>query len=314
MKIGLIDVDGHNFPNLVLMKLSAWHKAQGDSVELILPMDRYDRVYMSKVFDFTPDYNFQIQADEVIKGGTGYDIKAKLPDEIESMCPDYSLYNTKDTAYGFCTRGCPRNCDFCSVTQKEGSVSKQVSELSGFWRGQKLIKLMDPNLLACKDRMYLLDELIKCKAKIDITQGFDVRLMTDDIADKINRMKLQILHFAWDNYEFKTYGMLKKMRPLLDYDVRKLKVYVLTNFNTTWEQDLERIYKLKELGYHPYVMIYDKYSFIDNNGRLKPMDELLKNHTIEQVEHFVKVRQAQRWTNPYIWFSGNAERFEDYIA
>ena len=107
MKIGLIDVDGHNYPNLPLMKLSAWHKKQGDSVEWYQPMfsGHMDRVYMSKVFSFTPDYEYPIDADEVIRGGTGYAIKLvngkeiydkekdmPLSYEIEHIYPDYDLY------------------------------------------------------------------------------------------------------------------------------------------------------------------------------------------------------------------------------
>ena len=117
MKVGLIDVDGHNFPNLPLMKLSAWHKRQGDSVEWYEPLfsGHLDRVYMSKVFTFTPDYPYYVNADEVIKGGTGYfypDGGKPLEPEIEHIYPDYGLYGITETAYGFLTRGCPRGCDF----------------------------------------------------------------------------------------------------------------------------------------------------------------------------------------------------------
>ena len=115
MKIGLIDVDGHNFPNLPLMKLSAWHKANGDHVEWYSPMfsGHCDRVYMSKVFTFTPDYEYFVDADQVIKGGTGYHYPhggLPLPYEVEHIYPDYSIYGITDTAYGFLTRGCPRGC------------------------------------------------------------------------------------------------------------------------------------------------------------------------------------------------------------
>ena len=136
MKIGLIDVDGHNYPNLSLMKLSAYHKAKGDSVEWYQPMfsGHMDIVYMSKVFSFTPDYEYFIDADKIVKGGTGYAIslvngkevydKSKdvpLSDEIEHIYPDYSIYpECGDTAYGFLTRGCPRGCSFCHVAPKEG--------------------------------------------------------------------------------------------------------------------------------------------------------------------------------------------------
>ena len=287
MKIGLIDVDSHNFPNLPLMKLSTYHKKQGDTVEWCNALDTYDVVYQSKIFDFTPDFEFCLRADEVIKGGTGYDLENKLSDEVEHCCPDYSLYSTFNEAYGFLTRGCPRGCPFCIVAEKEGKRSVQVADLGEFYKGQKQIKLLDPNLLANKDREYLLDELNSTKAYIDFTQGLDIRMMTDSIADKLNRMKIKMIHFAWDNYEFETYEKLKYFRDLLQYDMRKLRVYVLTNFDTTHEQDLERIYKLRELDYDPYVMIYDK------------------DHAPKQT------RYLQRWVNNKRIFR-LTERFEEY--
>lgn len=260
MKIGLIDVDGHNFPNLPLMKISAHHKAQGDDVEWCIPLLHYDVIYKSKVFDdtYTKDVYDVLDADKIIKGGTGYDLHNKLPDEIEHIYPDYSLYGITDKAYGFLTRGCPRGCPFCIVAEKEGKASKQVAELNEFWRGQKNIKLLDPNITASKECEKLFDDLIESKAKIDFTQGLDARVITDKAVWQINHMKVDILHFAWDNYEMKTYEKLKRIRPLLKMNHRKLAVYVLTNFNTTHEQDLERVMKLKELDYDPYVMIYDK--------------------------------------------------------
>jgi hypothetical protein len=94
MRIGLIDVDSHKFPNLALMKISAYHKAKGDSVEWCFPLDHYDIVYQSKVFDdtYSPDIDWIPMADKVIKGGTGYGLGDKLPDEIEHIYPDYSIY------------------------------------------------------------------------------------------------------------------------------------------------------------------------------------------------------------------------------
>lgn len=260
MKVGLIDVDSHNFPNLALMKLSAYHKSRGDQVEMWNGLLHYDRVYQSKVFDdtYSKPFEWVINADEVIKGGTGYNITSVLPDEIEHIYPDYSLYGIRDVAYGFLTRGCPRHCPFCIVGDKEGLISHRVADLDEFWRGQKSIVLLDPNITASRECEKLFDDLIKTKAKIEFSQGIDVRMLTDKGADQLNRMRVDMVHFAWDNYEFKTYEKLKAIRPLLKYDHRRLTVYVLTNFNTTHEQDLERIYKLKELEYSPYVMIYDK--------------------------------------------------------
>ena len=177
MKVGLIDVDGHNFPNIPLMKLSAYHKQKGDSVEWYQPLfsGHMDIVYMSKVFSFTPDYEYFIDAEKIVKGGTGYAIKlvdgkekydkaidTPLPKKIEHIYPDYSIYPdlTKDTAYGFLTRGCPRGCDFCHVAPKEGRCSVKVADLSEFWKGQKKIVLCDPNILGCPEHMELLQQLM----------------------------------------------------------------------------------------------------------------------------------------------------------
>lgn len=259
MNVGLIDVDSHNFPNLALMKLSAYHKVRGDNVEFWNGLKHYDRVYQSKVFSelYSPDNDFVIMADEIIKGGTGYDLKNKLPDEIEHVYPDYSLYNIAGRAYGFLTRGCPRGCPFCIVKAKEGNV-RTVADLSEFWRGEKEIVLMDSNITASKDCERLFAELIRSKALINFEGGLDVRLLTDKGAAQLNEMRVSMIHFAWDNYEFDTYEKLKKVRPLINKKSRELRVYVLTNFNTTHEQDLERVYKLVELDYDPYIMIYNK--------------------------------------------------------
>ena len=290
MKIGLVDVDSHNFPNLCLMKLSAWHKERGDDVEFAIPLLPYDRIYMARVFDdtYTNDDLTAYQCDDIRKGGTGYGLNNVLPDEVEHMYPDYSLYGIRDTAYGFLTRGCPRGCNFCIVGRKEGRCSRKVADLSEFWNGQKKIKLLDPNIIACQQWKELLQQLIDSKAKVDFTQGVDIRLMTEEKAEMLTKIDLEMIHFAWDNYpdEF-CYQQLKRFRPCLNLDKRKLGVYVLTNFNTTIEQDLDRIYRLRELDYTPYLMIYNKPS---------APKELLR---------------MQRWVNnKIIWRS--VERFENF--
>lgn len=287
MKIGLIDVDGHNFPNLALMKISSYHKSLGDEVEWFFGFNEYDKVYMSKVFTFTEDFHQIINAREIIKGGTGYDLNNKLPVDIENIYPDYELYGIKNTAYGFLTRGCPRGCKFCIVKDKEGLCSNKVADLRCFWNGQKEIKLLDPNLLACKESKELLQQLIGSEALIDFTQGLDIRLMDQEKAKMINKLNVKMLHFAWDNYEFKTYEKLKEIRPLLRFRSREIRVYVLTNFNTSLEQDLERIFKLRELDYDPYVMIYEKWK--------APRE----------------IKRLQRWVNNKFIFR-SCEKFEDY--
>lgn len=289
MNIGLIDVDKTNFPNLALMKLSAYHKRRHDRVEWWNGLLHYDRVYMAKVFTdtYSKGMPYCINADEVLRGGSGYDLKNTLPDEIEHIYPDYDLYHITDKAYGFLTRGCPRHCPFCIVSEKEGTRSHQVAELSEFWRGQDKIILLDPNITASPECEKLFDELISTKAQIEFNQGIDARLLTDKGAEQLNNMRLKMLHFAWDNYEFKTYEKLKELRAKLKYDSRALRVYVLTNFNTSFEQDLERVRKLRELDFDPYVMIYEKPT---------APHELIR---------------LQRWVNnKFIWRA--VENWEDY--
>lgn len=259
MKIGLVDVDGHRFPNLALMKISAWHKNYGDTFEWAGSLEHYDVVYMAKVFTFTPDDIQSYQADEIVKGGTGYDLISKLPNEIESCYPDYNLYGIEDTAYGYLSRGCPRKCQFCIVAEKEGMRAHKVANLSQFWSGQKYIKLLDPNLLACPDWENLLGQLAGSGAWVDFTQGLDIRLMTDKKAAVINNVKYSMLHFAWDDpHDMVTYDKLIKYKDVWKGDFRRRRVYVLTNFNSSHSGDLFRVYALRELGYDPYIMIYDK--------------------------------------------------------
>lgn len=262
MRIGLVDVDGHNFPNLCLMKLSAYHKAKGDEVEFAIPLLPYDRIYMARVFDdtYTHDDLTAYQCTDVRKGGTGYGLDNTLPDEIEHIMPDYSLYGITDTAYGFLTRGCPRHCPFCIVGDKEGLVSRKVADLSEFWNGQKNIILCDPNLLACKDRINLLKQLADSKVTVEINQGFDARLLDDEVIDAMNEIKLNMVHFAWDNPKDKVVP-----QKLLQFAKKsKLKsdsaktVYCLTNYWSTHEEDLYRVEWLKSNGFLPYIMIFNK--------------------------------------------------------
>lgn len=289
-KIGIIDVDSHNFPNLALMKISAYEKSKGNHVEMLNQFEYYDKVYQAKIFDetYSKDYEYEPMCDELIKGGTGYKIGGVLPYEVEHICPDYELYGIKDNAIGFLTRGCPRHCAFCIVGDKEGLKSEKVADLGEFWSDQKEITIMDSNLTACEDFNELVQQLIDSKRKVNFLQGLDIRFMTEEKANLIGQVKTKMIHFAWDNYEFKTYEKLKKFRPYFSQDFRKLRVYVLTNFNTTMEQNLERIYKLKEIGYDPFVMIYDK----PNAPK--------------------EIRKLQRWVNNKFIFR-TCDTFDEYM-
>lgn len=275
MNIGLIDVDGHHFPNLALMRISAYHKRGGDKVEWWRPDAHYDAVYMSKIFSDTystpkplPD-----NADEVITGGTGYcitlgedgrehfdrDSNVLLKPEVEAMSPDYSIYPQYPFAVSMTSRGCPRGCPFCHVAAKEGSCSRKVADVSEFWTGQKEIVCLDPNITACPDKRELFRQYRETGARIDFSQGLDIRLLDDDDIDDLNRMKLKLLHFAWDNPRedlteyFRRFTARFRLK-----DHRRKIVYVLCNFNSSLDEDLWRIYTLRDLGYDPFVMLYNK--------------------------------------------------------
>ena len=226
------------------------------------PLEHYDIVYKSKVFTdtYSKDAFVVDNADQVILGGTGYDTQNALPDEVEHIYPDYTLYpQFSETAYGFLTRGCPRNCGFCIDSEKEGRRSVHVADLSEFWRGQREIKLMDANMLACRDHERLIEQLAESRAMVDFTQGLDIRLINPDNAALPNKVRTKAVHFAWDNpnddltEHFRRYASLTKIK-----DSRRKRVYVLTNYNSTHEQDLYRIYTLREMGYDPYVMVYER--------------------------------------------------------
>lgn len=299
MKIGLIDVDSHNFPNLCVMKISAWHKAKGDTVEWCNPLLHYDKIYMSRVFDdnYTDDFLTALNADEIIKGGTGYGLENKLHYEIEHIYPDYSLYPTltQNTAYGFLTRGCPNQCPFCIVSQKEGGKAVKVADLSEFWRGQKIIKLLDPNILACSSHMELLQQLADSGACVDFTQGLDARLINESNIEILCRIKIKTIHFAFDlmQNERDIVKGLRMYKEVTQINERKAGVYILTNYNTTHEEDLYRIYMVQNLGYMPYVMIYNK-----NSARRE-------------------TRLLQRWCNNRIayWASGkDFSKFNSRLA
>lgn len=301
------------------MKLSAWHKKAGDYVEWYdAGREMYDIVYMSRVFndEYSDDVPEPQNSRTVIKGGTGYAIKIEngievyqpeldppLPKEIDSIYPDYSIYPEytgfgkpllKQTAYGFLTRGCPRGCKFCHVAPKEGRCSVKVADLSSFWHGQGSICLSDPNILACRDAPELMQQLVASNAIIDFNQGLDARLITPETAELLANMRLKLPHFAMDSMNvinsvtrgLKLYVEARK-RVTGKWNWRRARVYILTNFDTTHEEDMERIRAIQECECWPFVMIYNKM-------------------TAPQI-----TRRLQRWTNSPAIYS-KIRDFDEY--
>lgn len=269
MKIGLIDVDGLNaFPNLALMKLSAFHKQRGDSVEFANAMfQNYDKVYKSKVFTFSPD-DKEIYYCEVIKAGTGYrDYTTVLPDNIEHICPDYDLYNS-NTAYGFLTRGCINKCEWCIVPDKEGKI-KANADIEEFMSNKKQAILLDNNVLASDFGLEQIEKIIRFGIRVDFNQGLDVRLAFNDkyILDLLAKVKwIRQIRFACDT-QSQLEPIIRTTEELNRRGIKPYRIFVYTLIKDT-NDALIRLNKLKEIGVTPFAQPYR-----DFDNKIKPTRE-----------------------------------------
>jgi len=262
MKIGLFDIDS-KIGNLALMKLSTYHKRLGDEVEFYDPFfyKEYDRVYVSKIF-FYEHPNDKYIKNWMIKGGTGLDIYAKLPYNVEHIYPDYDLYGI-DYAMGFITRGCIRNCSFCVVPKKEGMVRKNA-DYTEFTKEQENVMLMDNNILAYKNH---LEELEKLKWEnthkhFDFNQGLDIRLINNENARALREIKIWKgkYRFSMDHPNMEKI-FEKKIKILNDAGISNgiLRVFLLVGYDTTPEEDMKRIQFLKERKIKAFVMPFNKF-------------------------------------------------------
>lgn len=257
MEIGLIDVDGHNFPNFALMRASAYHKLIGNNVEWAsggLFKKKYDEIFSSKIFTFSNDIDYsQYDANILNKGGTGYNIKGKLPNEVEnSLLMDYSIYPNCNFSIQFFSRGCIRHCPFCLVHDKEGGIhSAEPVELNpkGEW-----IEVLDNNFFANPEWKSSVDYLLKAKQPVKL-HGVDVRIIDEEQAYYLNKLKMkQNIHIAWDLPQL---DLTEKLKTMLKYiKPYKITCYVLVGFNSTIEQDLYRLETLRSLKITPFVQPY----------------------------------------------------------
>lgn len=314
MAIGLIDVDS-KIPNLALMKISNYYKFLGEKVEFVQPNKSYEKIFASAIFTRSKDECLKLQeyyGDKLEIGGTGWDINKVLDKEIEYSKPDYDLYNAEEIArrmrgimtkerklqkateivnagMGFTSRGCVRECGFCFVPKKEGKF-RNVAEIKDLINPKSNILILhDNNLTAdplCIDKLH---EIRDRKLVVDINQGCDVRLVNEDIAKAMSEVKhLRSLHYAWDLMGFER-QVMEGITTLSKY-VKPYRhmCFVLVGFNTTFEEDMYRFRKLRELKIDPFVMIFNQ----KNDIRLK---------------HFA------RWVNSRIYKSCEWEEYEPWI-
>ena len=295
MRVGLIDCDSHNFPNLPLMKISSYYKKLGADVSFAERGTYYDELFVSKIF--TESKEPVLPAHGILhRGGSGYDLENRLPEEIEHCYPDYGLYPelTKATAYGFLTRGCPRkNHTFCITPKKDGCVSRKVADLSEFWNGQKKIMLLDQNILACRERLELLEQLTESHAEVEFNGGLDVRFLNEEIIARFRNIRVRNYHFAWDDPRERLEEKFRLFRESGLKAQGQCGVYVLTNYWSSMEENLYRIQTLREMGFMPFVMIYDKQKFVDARGHWLP--GVAERYSEQQMRDFKICQHMQRW-------------------
>lgn len=255
MKIGLIDVDGHHFPNLALMRLAAWHKQQGDTVEWWSGFTHYDRVYLSKVFTFTPDFSTVIDADEVITGGTGYQDYRDLPPEVEATAPDYSIYPQYKRAVGFLTRGCVRQCPWCIVPRKEGQIRPAATWEQIKRPDSREIIFLDNNVLASEHGLEQIDRMGHEKVWVDFNQGLDARLVSAQSAAMLARLHwIRFVRLSCDTSD---------MLPVVEQAAAYLQEAGVKNWRL-WAyvlvQDVpdahQRVLALERMGITPFAQPY----------------------------------------------------------
>lgn len=269
-EILLIDADS-TIPNLALMKLSTYYKSLNCKITLLklnisyyptktnkqhnIDNSKYYKTFCSTIFSNSTKYINS--TSEIQFGGTGYDYITNLPDHIESLAPDYSIYNDyfkNNENYGFITRGCIRNCYFCVVPKKEGLIHK-VNDISNLMvlKSNKLI-LLDNNILAYSDCNSIFEELISKKIRVKFQSGFDIRLLNEENSKLISKLRyIRNYIFAFDDIKLKP--LIESKLQLLEW-VKEwyLKFYIYVHPNMSIKDTVDRIEFLKSNKCLCYIM------------------------------------------------------------
>ncbi len=264
-------------PNLALKKIEKYHKDRGDEIIWNMPLTRpiADKVYVSCIFERNKKKCFDWQDDpKCLIGGSGYDLKITLPDEIEKIKLHINL--------GFTTRGCIRHCEFCIVPEKEERI-RIVGGLLDLWDGKsKDIILLDNNILALPKHFKLIcKQARENKIRLDFNQGLDCRLLDQDIVDDLKSIRHKELHFAFDDLSY--FDSVNRAITLLQKNgINRCNWLMLTGFNTTFEEDLFRANYLKSRNQNAYVMRYN----FSKDRKLIPLAQWVNNHKWFQGMNF----------------------------
>ena len=244
MNIGLLNLES-KYRNLALEKIRIFYQTKGDYVEDYFALNHYDKVYCSSIFDFTKK---GIIPKDAICGGSGFDLTTILPFEIEQVKPHLN--------FGFTTRGCIRKCPFCIVPMKEGMV-KVIGNLYDLWDGKAgKITLYDNNILAIPTHFGLIcAEAMDNNITLDFNQGLDHRLLSSDIVRLLKLLSHTEYRFAFDSPAYYK-SVDRAIKLLQEGGINRSLWYVLVGFNTTFQEDLNRLNFLRERGQQAYIQRY----------------------------------------------------------
>ena len=282
MKVLLMDLDvikqRRPFPNLALMKLSAYHKARGDEVYLNFPLEHPDIIYASSVFTWNA-WRRATVPDGAIIGGSGIDLKAELPPEVEHIMPDYNLYPNspyRNCSIGFTSRGCIRKCPWCLVSEKEPGGIRPWARIYEFWsREHRRIILLDNNLLAAPNWRQTMEDLIAEGLEVDFNQGLDIRLLNEENLEYLKRVKANELRFAFDHIGYEK-AVREGIELLLANGLgsRKLSFYFLYGFPVIEQECVERVEILASYNVEVYPMAYKGPDGKEPRRRILKVDDI----------------------------------------
>lgn len=266
MNIGLLNLEP-KYKNLALEKIRLYHQIKGDYVEDYFALNHYDKVYCSSIFDFTPKV---IVPQSAICGGSGFNLTATLPPEIDDIKPHQN--------FGFTSRGCPNKCPFCIVPRKEGNF-KVIGSLADLWNGIKgtLVTIFDNNILADLTHFgHICQESILQNTKLDFNQGLDHRKLTPETVALLKAIRHIEYRFAFDSPAY--YSSVDRAIQLLrDGGINRSLWYVLVGFNTTFQEDLDRVNFLRDRGQQAYIQ---RFTHKRNEFRYIALSQWVNQHHI----------------------------------